>query len=105
MARKLSTSRGSTGLAGSGFWGAAVSGNAPPNAKLTMTMLLVRRKPLLFISASLCLGDAQHRAKDSSVCAAPAEVPSHPLLYLVNGRVGRLIEQRSCAHDHSVRAV
>src|SRR2546425_41898 len=111
MARKLSTSRGSTGLPDSAFCGIAVSGSAPPNAKLTTITLLVRRKSRLeisekvFIGASLCFRRAQDGAENSGVCSTAAEIPAEPLFDLLECRVRRLSQQSLRAHDHSIRAI
>src|SRR5262245_15215498 len=104
MARKLSTSRGSTGLARLLLCGAAVSGIAPPKAKLTTTTLLVLRNSRLFTGASLRFARAQHSAQDSSVCAAPAEIPGQSFFDLLGSWVRGPREKRLCAHDHSIRA-
>src|SRR6266850_947568 len=105
MARKLSTSRGSTGFPSSGVCDEPISGRAASNAKLTMIALLVRRKSRLFIAASLRLRRAEHRGENSCVCRASAQISSQRLLYLFKRGVRRLAEQRLGSHDHSIRAV
>src|SRR2546427_11043231 len=105
MARKLSTSRGSTGFPGSGVCDEPISGRAASNAKLTMIALLVRRKSRLFIAASLRLRRAEDRGENSCVRRASAQISTKRLLHLFKRGVRRLAEQRLRSHDHSVCAV
>src|SRR5215471_7395029 len=106
MARKLSTSRGSSGLPGPLLLCApAFSGIAPPNAKLTTSMLPVRRKSRRFIAASSSLRGAKHRIQDSRVRGAPAKISAETLFDLFDGGMRCLVEKRFGRHHHAVRAV
>src|SRR5437016_1083309 len=105
MARKLSTSRGSTGFPRWDVWAERISGRAAANAKLTRIAPPVRMKSRRFIAASLCLCRAKNRGKNSCVGCAPAEIPSKPLFDLFGRRMRRLAEKGLCRHDHSIRAV
>src|SRR5262245_25035140 len=56
-------------------------------------------------SPPLRLRCAQHRAQNSGVSSAPAEIAAQPLFDLVNGWPARTIQNRFRTDDHSIRTV